>query len=164
MDPRLQQLVQYYAQQVDQALDQHLPTEHIHPSSLHQAMRYSVFNGGKRIRPLLVYLTGQALGAPEHLLHAPACAIELIHAYSLIHDDLPSMDDDDLRRGRATCHIQYGEAMAILAGDALQTLAFQIIADQAIDSLSADRIIRMLSVKRSISLNWKICISTRPVP
>lgn len=144
MDSRLQQLVQHYAQQVDQALEHFLPAKNIRPANLHQAMRYSVFNGGKRIRPLLVYLTGQALGTSETLLHAPACAVELIHAYSLIHDDLPSMDDDDLRRGRPTCHIQHGEAMAILAGDALQTLAFQILAEQSTDVVDASMITKML--------------------
>jgi len=91
-------------------------------------MRYAVLGGGKRVRPLLVYLTGEALGAPPERLDAPAAAVELIHAYSLIHDDLPAMDDDDLRRGRPTCHRAFGEATAILAGDALQVLAFELLA------------------------------------
>ncbi|NOX09523.1 MAG: (2E,6E)-farnesyl diphosphate synthase [Gammaproteobacteria bacterium] len=144
MNPQLQPLLDYYAQQVDQTLERHLPDPKIHPSSLHQAMRYSVFNGGKRIRPLLVYLSGRALGVTEERLHRPACAVELIHAYSLIHDDLPAMDDDDLRRGRATCHIKYNEATAILAGDALQTLAFQILAGEYGDSSDAAINMRML--------------------
>jgi len=95
---------------------------------LQQAMRYSVLGGGKRLRPLLVYVTGEALGAHPGQLDAPAVAVELIHSYSLIHDDLPAMDDDDLRRGRPTCHRQFDEATAILAGDALQVLAFACLA------------------------------------
>lgn len=90
-------------------------------------MRYSTMDGGKRIRPALVYATGSALGVPYKSLDAPACSVEIIHAYSLIHDDLPAMDDDDLRRGRLTCHKAYDEATAILAGDALQSLSFQIL-------------------------------------
>ena len=91
-------------------------------------MRYAVLGSGKRLRPALVYATGSALGAPLHALDAGACAAEIIHAYSLVHDDLPAMDDDELRRGRPTCHVAFGEAMAILAGDALQALAFEILA------------------------------------
>ncbi len=92
-------------------------------------MRYAVLGGGKRLRPLLVYAAARALGLDSPLLDAPACAVELIHAYSLVHDDLPAMDDDAMRRGRPTCHIVFGEAMAILAGDALQALAFELLAD-----------------------------------
>lgn len=92
------------------------------------AMRYAVFNGGKRLRPLLVYATGELLGLATETLHTPAAAIELIHAYSLVHDDLPAMDDDDFRRGKPSCHKAYSEATAILVGDALQTLAFEILA------------------------------------
>ncbi|TXH68365.1 MAG: geranyl transferase [Thiothrix sp.] len=110
---------------------------------LHEAMRYSVLNGGKRIRPLLVYATGEALGIAPDVLDTPAAAIELIHVYSLIHDDLPAMDDDVLRRGKPTCHCAFDEATAILAGDALQALAFQLIA-QAHESISADQRLRML--------------------
>ena len=117
-----------YRERVDGALDQWLPREQIHPSHLHQAMRYSTFNGGKRVRPLLVYLTGEALAVPVSQLDGPACAIELIHSYSLVHDDLPAMDDDDLRRGKPTCHKAYDEATAILVGDGLQALAFSILA------------------------------------
>ena len=90
-------------------------------------MRYSALAPGKRIRPILTYITGEALGADTALLDSPAVAVELIHAYSLIHDDLPAMDDDDLRRGRLTCHRKFDEATAILAGDALQALAFQVL-------------------------------------
>ena len=96
-------------------------------SQLHEAMRYSALGGGKRVRPLLVYATGEALKINTNLLDLPAAAIELIHAYSLIHDDLPSMDDDALRRGKPTTHLAYDEATAILAGDALQTMAFQLL-------------------------------------
>ncbi len=98
------------------------------PSPLINAMRYGVFNGGKRIRPTLVYLACRALNTDLSLADGPACAIELIHAYSLIHDDLPAMDDDDLRRGKPTCHLEFDEATAILAGDALQTMAFEVLA------------------------------------
>ncbi len=114
-------------QQVDAALENWLPASNQQPQRLHEAMRYSVFNGGKRVRPFLVYATGHALGIPMSALDGAACAVELIHAYSLVHDDLPAMDDDDLRRGQPTCHIAFDEATAILVGDALQTLAFQII-------------------------------------
>lgn len=109
-----------------------LPTEPLHthiPSPLFEAIRYAVLNGGKRIRPLLVYTTGEAMGHPLELLDAPAAAVELIHCYSLVHDDLPALDNDDLRRGKPTCHKVFGEATAILVGDALQTLAFQLLSD-----------------------------------
>lgn len=108
-------------------------------------MRYAVLGGGKRLRPLLVYAAGIALGANLDALDAAACAVEFIHAYSLVHDDLPAMDDDALRRGRPTCHIVFGEAMAILAGDALQALAFEILAD-ATDIEDAQTRLRMLQV------------------
>ena len=101
------------------------------PSPLIDAMRYGVFSGGKRIRPILVYLSCKTLGTNLDLADNPACAIELIHAYSLIHDDLPSMDNDRLRQGKPTCHIQFDEATAILAGDALQALAFEILANNS---------------------------------
>ncbi|WP_250625525.1 polyprenyl synthetase family protein [Pinirhizobacter soli] len=129
----------------DQALAQALPAEHQPPVELHRAMRYAVLGGGKRLRPLLVYAAGIALGANLDALDAAACAVEFIHAYSLVHDDLPAMDDDALRRGRPTCHIVFGEAMAILAGDALQALAFEILADAA-DIDDAETRLRMLQV------------------
>jgi len=113
---------------LEQALDHWLPATGTHPVRLHEAMRYSVLDGGKRIRPILVYASGRATGADQERLDAPACAVELIHAYSLVHDDLPAMDDDDLRRGKPSCHRAFGEANAILAGDALQSLAFQVLA------------------------------------
>jgi farnesyl diphosphate synthase len=111
----------------ERALKSALPTGELRPSSLFKAMRYSTLGGGKRMRPLLVYATGSALGVSLDALDAPAAAVEMIHAYSLIHDDLPAMDDDDLRRGKPTCHIAFGEATAILAGDALQAMAFEVL-------------------------------------
>jgi geranylgeranyl pyrophosphate synthase len=120
--------LQVYQKSVDKALDHWLPKSSIQPNKLHEAMRYSVLSDGKRIRPVLVYATGEAFGIKLEALDGPACAVEIIHAYSLIHDDLPSMDDDDLRRGRPTCHKKYDEATAILAGDSLQALSFHILA------------------------------------
>ena len=107
-------------------------------------MRYAVLGGGKRLRPLLIYATGETLGLAPERLDGPAAAVEIIHAYSLIHDDLPAMDDDALRRGRPTCHIAYDEATAILAGDALQMLAFQILADDAAMGVSPAARIEMV--------------------
>ncbi len=112
------------------ALDHCLPPATLAPTRLHTAMRYSVLGGGKRIRPLLCHAAGEALGADPRNVDVAACAVELIHAYSLVHDDMPCMDDDALRRGRPTCHIEFDEATALLVGDALQTLAFQILAEQ----------------------------------
>ncbi|HWN06437.1 MAG TPA: farnesyl diphosphate synthase [Steroidobacteraceae bacterium] len=114
---------------VERVLERILPDAALEPARLHAAMRYAVLGEGKRIRPLLVYATGSALGIPPETLDAPATAVELIHAYSLVHDDLPAMDDDDLRRGRPTTHRAFDEATAILAGDALQVLAFDLLAN-----------------------------------
>ena len=114
---------------IDSQLDLLIPKESDEPQRVHAAIRWSVFAGGKRFRPGLLLATGQTFGARTDDLLSTACALEMIHTYSLIHDDLPSMDDDDLRRGRPTCHIKFGEATAILAGDALQALAFQTIAE-----------------------------------
>lgn len=128
---------------VDAELDRLVPAEQSRPATVHQAIRWSLFAGGKRFRPALLLVVGNTLGAaPDHLL-ASACALEMIHTYSLIHDDLPSMDDDDLRRGRPTCHVRFGEATATLAGDALQTLAFQTIAED--ENLSAETRVRVIS-------------------
>ena len=113
---------------VDRALQRWLPDACAPPMRLHEAMRYAALGDGKRIRPVLVYAAGKTLGQSGECLDTPACAVELIHAYSLVHDDLPAMDDDDLRRGRPTCHKLFDEATAILAGDALQTLAFEVLA------------------------------------
>lgn len=120
--------LQAWQDRIEAVLDDVLPPASAHPVRLHEAMRYSVLNGGKRMRPLLVYATGDALGIPLEHLDIPAAAIELIHVYSLVHDDLPAMDDDDLRRGKPTCHKAFDEATAILVGDGLQALAFQILA------------------------------------
>ena len=114
---------------IDSQLDLLIPKESDEPQRVHAAIRWSVFAGGKRFRPALLLATGQTFGASVEDLLRTACALEMIHTYSLIHDDLPSMDDDDLRRGRPTCHLKFGEATAILAGDALQALAFQTIAE-----------------------------------
>jgi farnesyl diphosphate synthase len=117
-----------YQERVNRRLESVLPPASLAPERLHEAMRYAVLNGGKRVRPLLVYAAGECLSVEPDLLDAPAAAIELIHAFSLVHDDLPAMDDDNLRRGKPTVHIQYDEATAILAADALQPLAFSVLA------------------------------------
>jgi farnesyl diphosphate synthase len=117
-----------WRRRVEVELERCLPAESALPRRLHAAQRYSVLGPGKRIRPALVYATAETLGVPTEKVDAAACAVELIHAYSLVHDDLPAMDDDDLRRGRPTCHRAFDEATAILAGDSLQVLAFKILA------------------------------------
>lgn len=114
---------------VEQRLETLLPAADRAPVKLHMAMRYAVLGGGKRIRPLLAYAAGELAGAEETCLDRVACAVELIHAYSLVHDDMPCMDDDDLRRGRPTVHVEFDEATALLVGDALQSLAFQVLAE-----------------------------------
>ena len=117
-----------YRARVERLLDSHLPPADTEPRSLHGAMRYATLGGGKRMRPLLCYATAETLGLAPEAVDEAACAVELIHAFSLIHDDLPAMDDDALRRGRPTVHKAFGVATAILAGDALQTLAFEVLA------------------------------------
>jgi len=129
---------------VEQALEKRLPEAGCKPATLHEAMRYAVLGSGKRMRPLLVYAAGEALQVDSPALDVAACAVELIHAYSLVHDDLPAMDDDDLRRGKPTCHKVYGEAMAILAGDGLQTLAFDLLASDPSLALPAEHRVRMM--------------------
>jgi geranylgeranyl pyrophosphate synthase len=127
----LEQLPEFLARvraRIESALDRRLPSANTEPQRLHAAMRYVTLGGGKRLRAALVIATGEALGAPPEVLDVPACALELVHAYSLVHDDLPAMDNDDLRRGKPTCHKAFDEATAILAGDALQTLAFELLA------------------------------------
>jgi geranylgeranyl diphosphate synthase type II len=116
-------------EEVDAALDRALPPESAWPATLHRAVRYSLFAGGKRIRPVLVLASGESVGGPREELMPLACAVEMIHTYSLVHDDLPAMDDDDLRRGKPTSHKMFGEAIAILAGDALLTRAFHLMAE-----------------------------------
>ena len=128
---------------IETSLDALLPPAHSSPEKVHQAIRWSVFAGGKRFRPALLLASGETFGASRPSLLNTACALEMLHTYSLIHDDLPSMDDDDLRRGRPTCHIRFDEATAILAGDSLQTLAFGTIADD--EHLNAITRVRLIS-------------------
>lgn len=139
------QLQQTYHERVNQALTRLIDPLPFQSSPLVNAMHYGALLGGKRLRPFLVYATGEMLNADAASLDAPAAATECIHAYSLIHDDLPAMDDDALRRGQPTCHIRYGEDTAILAGDALQTLAFSILADEPMPGVSAATRVRMIS-------------------
>lgn len=134
MTPAIENLSDYFTrrtEEVNRWLDVFLPHESVPPETIHKAMRYSIFAGGKRLRPILVLASGEALGAATEELMPAACAVEMIHTYSLIHDDLPAMDNDDLRRGRPTCHKVFGEAIAILAGDALLTQAFRILSADA---------------------------------
>ena len=133
--------LEVWRERMERALASRLPPADEMPTRLHQAMRYSVLGGGKRVRPALVFATARTLGLSEDEVEAAACAIELIHVYSLVHDDLPAMDDDDLRRGRPTCHKAYDEAIAILVGDALQPLAFQLLVrDPALPAAPAIRL------------------------
>ncbi|MGO9512541.1 MAG: polyprenyl synthetase family protein [Steroidobacteraceae bacterium] len=134
-------LLEVWRSRMEEALARRLPPPTEVPVRLHEAMRYSVLGGGKRVRPALLFATARTLGLTEDEVEAAACAIELIHVYSLVHDDLPAMDDDDLRRGRPTCHKAYDEATAILVGDALQPLAFQLLArDPALPASPAIRL------------------------
>ena len=131
---------------VDAALDHWVPPESENPSTIHRAMRYSLFAGGKRIRPLLAIAAAEAISPAPAGIESAACALELIHTYSLIHDDLPALDNDDLRRGRPTCHKVFGDAMAILAGDALLTLAFQVLSKlENVDACRRIELVRELS-------------------
>lgn len=131
--------------QVDTALDRYLPPESIFPAELHRAVRYSIFAGGKRLRPLLTIVTAQIFSVPAQQAMPAACAIELIHTYSLIHDDLPALDDDDFRRGRPSNHRVFGEGMAILAGDALQTRAFELLATEAAKRFPSKTVLRLVA-------------------
>jgi geranylgeranyl diphosphate synthase, type II len=140
----IEEYIAHQQQRVEAALDRVAPPESQEPETIHRAMRYSLFAGGKRIRPLLAMAAAEAVGDPDHSspktracargIESAACSLELIHTYSLIHDDLPALDNDDLRRGRPTCHKVFGDAMAILAGDALLTLAFQVLSDLDVDA------------------------------
>lgn len=137
-------------QRTESALDAALPAPGLAPARLHEAMRYAVLGGGKRVRPLLCHAAGSIFGVEAGALDAPAVAVELIHAYSLVHDDLPCMDDDVLRRGKPTCHVEFDEATALLVGDALQTQAFQVLANR-IPGLAPARQIDMLQLLATAS-------------
>ncbi|MGO4223256.1 (2E,6E)-farnesyl diphosphate synthase [Lysobacter sp. TAF61] len=134
-----------WRERADAALARVLPDPSLPPHRLHAAMRHAVLLGGKRMRPLLVYASGAALGAGADALDAPAAAVELIHAYSLVHDDLPAMDDDALRRGQPTVHVAFDEATAVLAGDALQSLAFEVLADAPVSDAVRVALLRTLA-------------------
>lgn len=139
-----QEWLRFHQARVERGLERWLPTADTHPAHLHEAMRYAVLGGGKRIRPALVYAAGAALDTAAAMLDAPACAVELIHAYSLVHDDLPAMDNDDLRRGKPTCHRAFGEATALLVGDALQSLAFHVLVHDPAPQIPAQARLRMV--------------------
>ncbi|MET0857930.1 MAG: farnesyl diphosphate synthase [Telluria sp.] len=140
---------------VEQALDALLPAAGAEPARLHEAMRYTVLGGGKRVRPLLVYAAGGVFGAEMNTLARAAAAVEMIHAYSLVHDDMPCMDDDALRRGKPTVHIAYDEATALLVGDALQAQAFMLLADES--SIAPARQVAMLRVLASAAGSAGMC-------
>lgn len=125
---------------MESVLETHLPPANISPTHLHEAMRYATLGGGKRVRALLAYAAGEFCGATPNKVDIPAASVEMIHAYSLVHDDLPCMDDDDLRRGKPTTHKQYGDAMALLVGDALQSLAFQLISQDKLLKSAAQKL------------------------
>ncbi len=146
MSHEFQSRLDAYQKRVNTALDKYLPANDPPEHNLAEAIRYSVIGGGKRIRPAMVYAAGEAMGVSTNLLDIPACAVEMIHAYSLVHDDLPAMDNDDLRRGRPTCHKAFNEATAMLAGDALQALAYEILAKDDHVELTPEHRIEMLSL------------------
>ncbi|MFW5451591.1 MAG: (2E,6E)-farnesyl diphosphate synthase [Methylophagaceae bacterium] len=137
--------VQQRQARIEHALAERLPSSEQTSAQLLEAMRYATLNGGKRLRALLVYATGEALHADLALLDAPASAVEMIHAYSLVHDDMPIMDNDDLRRGQATCHKVYGDATALLVGDALQSAAFEVLCDNALSPSQQNQMIKTLA-------------------
>jgi geranylgeranyl pyrophosphate synthase len=143
-DQQFREFLLFSQHRVENALKEYLPPTTRPPHRLHEAMHYVALGPGKSIRPMLVYATAQTLGIPVEKLCAPACAVELIHAYSLVHDDLPAMDDDNLRRGRQTCHVKYDEATAVLVGDALQTLAFHILSKDNAGKFSDSTKLRMI--------------------
>ncbi|MGH8457687.1 MAG: farnesyl diphosphate synthase [Stenotrophobium sp.] len=148
--PPFSDRVAAYQERLRASLEHWLPAANHYPAHLHEAMRYAG-EGGKRLRALLIYAAGETLSVPVRALDAPACAVELIHAYSLVHDDLPAMDNDDLRRGRPTTHKAYGEATAILTGDALQTLAFAVLARDHESGLSAVQRLAMVETLAAAS-------------
>jgi geranylgeranyl pyrophosphate synthase len=144
--PEFTERLASYRSRIETVLDRCLALPDCGTDRLREAMRYSTLAGGKRLRPTLVYLTGESLGAPLAELDAAAASVELIHVYSLVHDDLPAMDDDDLRRGRPTCHRAFDEATAILVGDALQALAFTVLADEASGHQEASTRLAMIRI------------------
>ncbi|MBF6650972.1 (2E,6E)-farnesyl diphosphate synthase [Methylobacter sp. BlB1] len=146
MSNALKEYLSFCQNRVERALEARLPSENILPKKLHEAMRYCALDGGKRMRPMLAYCTGKTLGIAPEALDGPACAVEFIHVYSLIHDDLPAMDDDELRRGKPTCHVAFDEATAILAGDALQALAFEILAHDPTMTVDAESRLKMITM------------------
>jgi geranylgeranyl pyrophosphate synthase len=146
MSNALKEYLSFCQNRVERALEARLPSENILPKKLHEAMRYCVLDGGKRMRPMLAYCAGKTLGIAPEVLDGPACAVEFIHVYSLIHDDLPAMDDDELRRGKPTCHVAFDEATAILAGDALQALAFEILAHDPTMTVDAESRLKMITM------------------
>src|SRR3984885_9173593 len=152
-----------YQSRVQAVLDAALPPADLVPQRLHAAQRYAVLGGGKRLRPLLVYYTGEALNIPVSALDAPAAAVELIHSYSLVHDDLPAMDDDDLRRGQPTTHRAFDEATAILAGDALQVLAFSLLARDRAAGVSPEARLKMIQILADASGTAGMAGGGRPV-
>ncbi|ARR07321.1 geranyltranstransferase [Vibrio campbellii] len=154
----MQETLTSYQQRNNQQLNQWLEQLPHQEQPLIQAMKYGLLLGGKRVRPFLVYITGQMLGCKPEDLDTPASAIECIHAYSLIHDDLPAMDDDDLRRGQPTCHIKFDEATAILTGDALQTLAFTILAEGELNPNAENQRIKMVQALAQASGAGGMCL------
>jgi geranylgeranyl diphosphate synthase type II len=153
----LEQVMRDYQSRIETVLERNLPASETYPGRLHEAMRYGVLDGGKRVRPMLVYATGHALGVPLEALDDPASAVEMIHAYSLVHDDLPAMDDDDLRRGKPTCHKAYDEATAVLVGDALQTQAFYVLAHSKYITAPAEQRLRMIETLALASGSRGMC-------
>ncbi|MBP7983552.1 MAG: polyprenyl synthetase family protein [Chromatiaceae bacterium] len=143
-DTQLTPFLAACSQRIEAALETWLPPEQTPPAKLHRAMRYAILGGGKRIRPTLAYATAAAIGLAPEQVNGIACAVEMIHAYSLIHDDLPAMDDDDLRHGRPTCHKAFDEATAILAGDALMTQAFLVLARDGTLAVGAEARLAMI--------------------
>ena len=161
--------VQDMQTRMELVLDAHLPASAIAPTRLHEAMRYAALGGGKRVRALLAYAAGEFCGAPFEQIDVPAASVEIIHAFSLVHDDLPCMDDDDLRRGKPTTHKVYGDAMALLVGDALQSLAFQIISQDkllknATQKLQMLHILALASGSRGMAGGQAIDIDSIGIP
>ena len=148
--PNFQAWISAHQQRFEEVLRQLLPSADVAPQRLHSAMRYSVLDGGKRVRPLLAFAAGELAGADVARVNYAAASVELIHAYSLVHDDMPCMDDDVLRRGKATCHVEYDEATALLVGDALQSLAFQLLSESRLSG-DANKQLQMVKLLATAS-------------